>query len=157
MLITFIVWTILSQRFGVTKGSSLGRGVLALIFIFTMFYTVGISALAYAYPIEIFPYTLRSRGLSFSVCVNMCGLIVGLFVHPIALTEIGWKYYIVFCVILTTMFLVVYFFYPETKGRTLEEIAEIFDGEPVSGETSSSEARVQEEKNRRTVSIEQAG
>ncbi len=51
------------------------------------------------------------------------------FVNPIALEAIGWKYYFVFIVILIIMCFTVYFFYPETKGYTLEHMAVIFDGE----------------------------
>jgi len=51
------------------------------------------------------------------------------FVNPIALEAIGWKYYIVFAVILIIIIITIYFFYPETKGHSLEEMAVIFDGE----------------------------
>lgn len=42
--------------------------------------------------------------------------------------NIGYKYYIVFCCLLAVFLAVTYFVFPETKGRSLEEIAEIFDG-----------------------------
>lgn len=42
--------------------------------------------------------------------------------------NIGYNYYIVFCCLLAVFLAVTYFFFPETKGRSLEEIAEIFDG-----------------------------
>lgn len=51
------------------------------------------------------------------------------FVNPIALESLGWKYYFVFVVVLIIMGFTVYFFYPETKGYTLENIAILFDGE----------------------------
>lgn len=51
------------------------------------------------------------------------------FVNPIALESIGWKYYIVFACILVVVFVTIYFYYPETKGYSLEEMAVIFDGE----------------------------
>jgi len=51
------------------------------------------------------------------------------FVNPIALEAIAWKYYFVFIVVLITMGFTVYFYYPETKGYTLEHMAVIFDGE----------------------------
>jgi len=93
--------------------------------------------MAYAYTVEIYPYTLRGRGLAFSVSVTMAGLILGQFVNPIALESIGWRYYIVFCILLFIMIILVWFLFPETKGRTLEEIAELFDG-PTSGMPSLS-------------------
>lgn len=51
------------------------------------------------------------------------------FVNPIALNAIAWRYYIVFVVVLLAFGLTAYFFYPETKGYSLEQIAVIFDGE----------------------------
>lgn len=50
------------------------------------------------------------------------------FVNPIALGAIAWKYYIVFIVVLMIFGVTAYFFYPETKGYSLEQIAVIFDG-----------------------------
>lgn len=51
------------------------------------------------------------------------------FVIPIALEAIGWKYYVVFAVLLVGITVTVWFFYPETKGHTLEEMTVVFDGE----------------------------
>lgn len=50
------------------------------------------------------------------------------FVNPIALDAIAWKYYIVFIVVLMIFGITAYFFYPETKGYSLEQIAVVFDG-----------------------------
>ena len=50
------------------------------------------------------------------------------FVNPIALAAIAWRYYIVFIVVLVVFGVTAYFFYPETKGYSLEQIAVIFDG-----------------------------
>ena len=52
-----------------------------------------------------------------------------MFVNPIALESIGWKYYFVFVVFLILFLVVSFFCYPETKGRTLEQMAFIFDGD----------------------------
>jgi hypothetical protein len=47
-------------------------------------------------------------------------------VTPIAVTKIGWRYYIVFTCVCLASIPIVYFFYPETSGKTLEEIDMIF-------------------------------
>lgn len=54
------------------------------------------------------------------------------FVNPIGLSNISWKYYIVYDCILVLFLFLQWLLFPETKGRTLEEIREIFDKEPLS-------------------------
>lgn len=51
------------------------------------------------------------------------------FCNPIALDAIAWKFYFVYIGTLTAMIPTIYFLFPETKGRTLEEIAKVFDGD----------------------------
>jgi MFS family permease len=128
MTISYIAWTVLSERFAATKDAGIGKGVLAFIFLYNAFYDIGFCPMIFAYPIEIWPYTLRARGLTISIATTEAGLIMGMFVNPIALNAIGWKYYILFCCILALFFVLIFFLFPETKGHTLEEIAEVFDG-----------------------------
>jgi hypothetical protein len=47
-------------------------------------------------------------------------------VTPVAIETIGWQYYLVFLVISAIIVPVVYFFYPETMGRSLEELEMMF-------------------------------
>ncbi|KAJ2902731.1 hypothetical protein MKZ38_000157 [Zalerion maritima] len=128
MLVSYIIWTGLTSYFNDTQNSTSGRAVLAFIFIYYFFYDIAWTPLLQAYPVEIFPYTLRARGLSFTYVCSFTGLIVGNQVNPIAMEAIGWKYYIVFCCILAVLLVIIYFLFPETKGYTLEEISEIFEG-----------------------------
>ena len=53
---------------------------------------------------------------------------IAAFCNPIGTENIGCEYYILFCCLLAVFLAVTYFIYPETNGRSLEEIAEIFDG-----------------------------
>lgn len=127
MLASYIIWTALSAHFNQTKSEPTGRAVVAFIFIYYFFYDIAWNPLLQAYPVEIFPYTLRGRGLTVSYLSAFVGLILGNQVNSIAMSNIGWKYYILFCCLLGLMFVLVWFLFPETKGRTLEEIAEVFE------------------------------
>ena len=41
---------------------------------------------------------------------------------------LAWKYYAVYIAVILSSIVMIYFYYPETKGLLLEEVAEIFDG-----------------------------
>jgi hypothetical protein len=87
------------------------------------------NALTYTYLVEIFPYAVRSRGITI---FQLFGRLAGFFntyVNPIGLKNAGWKYYLSYVVWLVFEIFFVYFMFPETSGRTLEELAFLFEGE----------------------------
>lgn len=129
MLVSYIIWTILTSRFAATSNIPLGYGVVAMIFIFYVFYDIGTLPLFQAYTVEIWPYRYRSNGLALVYITAYASLIMNLFVNPIALERIGWKYYIIYCCLIAITLVGVYTMFPETRGHTLEEIARVFEGE----------------------------
>jgi hypothetical protein len=72
---------------------------------------------------------LRSRGLTVTWLSTICAIFFNTFVNPIALASISWKYYIVYILVPAVFGLTAFFYYPETKGYSLEQVAVIFDGE----------------------------
>lgn len=92
-------------------------------------YNLSLNPLVVAYPIEIWPYTMRSKGLAATQMISLGCTFFNTFVNPIALEAIAWKYYFVFLAFLIVMLVSVYFWYPETRGVTLENVAWLFDGD----------------------------
>jgi hypothetical protein len=51
-------------------------------------------------------------------------------ITPVAITTIGYRYYIVYAIVAGTIPPLVYFFYPETMNRNLEQLDLIFKEAP---------------------------
>ncbi|RCK58184.1 Lactose permease [Candida viswanathii] len=132
MLLCYVLWTILSARFALTDftDTQLANAVLAFIFLFYLAYNAGANILPFLYLSEVLPYSHRAKGFNiFGACVNAF-LIYNGFVNPVAMDAIQWRYYIVYCCILAVEVVVMYFFYVETSGYTLEEVAIAFGDDP---------------------------
>jgi MFS family permease len=81
------------------------------------------------YALEVLPYSLRAKGMSIYMFTLMSAITFNILVNPIALEAIAWKYYFVFLTVLAVSFVAMYFVFPETSSRLLEDVAVIFDGE----------------------------
>ncbi|KIW52288.1 hypothetical protein PV05_07937 [Exophiala xenobiotica] len=104
-----------------------GNAVLAFIFIFGAVYSFNITPLQALYPVECISFEIRAKGMAFqSFFVNAAGLL-NQFAWPIAIKEIQWKTYIIFVVWTFIQGVLAYFFFPETRKRTLEELDKIFE------------------------------
>ncbi|OAG37128.1 hypothetical protein AYO21_08663 [Fonsecaea monophora] len=102
---------------------------VAFVFIFAMAFACCWVNMIVAYPVEIFPFELRTKGVALTLATNYSFNFASLFTNPVGMKNIGWKYYIVFDGFLVVIFTTIYFFFPETKGFSLEEIAKVFDGD----------------------------
>ncbi|PVH80446.1 general substrate transporter [Cadophora sp. DSE1049] len=127
MLVSYIVVTALSASFANSGVSGVGLAVIPMLFIYFAGYDIALTPLFAAYPVEIWPFQLRSRGVTVAWMTAYAVNTFNIFVNPIALDAIGWKYYLVFVFFLVAMVVTVYFFYPETKGYSLEEMTVVFD------------------------------
>jgi MFS family permease len=131
LCLSYVAWTALTSYFIRSHDEAAGRVVVAFIFVAFFFYDVAWTPLPQAYTIEIFPFLTRSRGLTTALTSSYIGLISAQLINPVGLAALGWKYYTIFCCILTCLVVVIYFLFPETKGRSLEQITELFEGKSV--------------------------
>lgn len=93
----------------------------------------------------MFPLKYRAKGVGLSAATNwIFNFALAFFVAP-AFTNIQWKTYIIFGVFCTVMTVHVFFTYPETARRTLEEIDFVFDSDVPAWRTAEVKARFEEE------------
>lgn len=64
MLVCFIIVTALSGTFAEYGIKAAGSATVAFLFLFFGFYDIAFTPLSIAYPVEILPFKLRSKGLS---------------------------------------------------------------------------------------------
>ncbi|KAK5709607.1 hypothetical protein LTR17_019636 [Elasticomyces elasticus] len=128
MFVGFVIVMGLSGSFDASGNAATGIAVIPFLFVFFAGYDIALTPLLIAYPCEIWPYRLRSRGLTVTNITTVLAIFFNTFVNPIALEAIGWRYYSVFIVVIIMMAFTVYFTYPETRGHTLEQMAVVFDG-----------------------------
>ncbi|KAF7114907.1 hypothetical protein CNMCM5793_000677 [Aspergillus hiratsukae] len=103
-----------------------GKAAIFFYFVAMFFFPVGLFLLPFMYAAEIAPLSIRAKVTAVSACANWLFNFLVAEVTPPAFANIGWRYYIVYTAINAFSFLMIYIFYPETKGRTLEEIDDIF-------------------------------
>ncbi|KAK3375512.1 general substrate transporter [Lasiosphaeria ovina] len=132
LLLCYIAWTI-SMRYAQTAAlektpnQAANIAVLFFIYAYSPCYNMGYNALTYTYMVEVWPYAERSRGIAVFQLFGRLASFFTTFVNPIGLKDVGWKYLISYCVWLAYEVVFVYFFFPETFGRTLEELAFMFE------------------------------
>ena len=108
------------------KGEKAGIAAAVFLFVFNTFFGIGYAQISWIYPAEITPLSIRGPVNALSTSSNWIFNFMVVMVTPIAFTNIGWKTYVVFAV-LNAMAIPIYLvFYPETSGRSLEEIDLIF-------------------------------
>ncbi|KAF4155965.1 hypothetical protein CNMCM6936_003577 [Aspergillus lentulus] len=82
--------------------------------------------LPWLYPAEISPIKTRAKANAISTCTNWLFNFLIVMVTPIMISNISWGTYLFFACINACFLPVIYLFYPETAGRSLEEIDLIF-------------------------------
>lgn len=114
-----------------------------------------IDANTYVHTSEIFPSHIRGRGLSFGVAFLFLSTIAYLEAAPTAFAQVGWKYYLLFIILTVINIPIIWWYFPETKGLSLEEIGEKFGDEVVVHLTHITTAERQQLD--RTIEAEKVG
>ncbi|KAL2021847.1 hypothetical protein VTK56DRAFT_6621 [Thermocarpiscus australiensis] len=113
---------------GVNSRAEAGYQIAGIVFLFVFntFFAVGWLGMTWLYPAEIVPLRIRAPANALSTSANWIFNFLVVMITPVAFNNIGYRTYIIFAVINAFMVPCVYFFYPETAYRSLEEMDTIF-------------------------------
>ncbi|EAA31803.2 putative sugar transporter [Neurospora crassa] len=99
---------------------------IVFLFVFNTVFAVGWLGMSWLYPAEIVPLRIRAPANALSTSANWIFNFMVVMITPVAFNKIKYQTYIIFAVINAFIVPVVYFFYPETACRSLEEMDMIF-------------------------------
>lgn len=146
MLVFMVLITICSALYSTTGSASAGYAVIVFLFLFFGGYVIGLTPIPILYVNEIWPSHLRTKGTSVFWVSQAVSITFNQFVNPVAIDKIAWKYYLVYIGVLVAVINFIFFYVPETKGLSLEQISSIFDPvQDVTVELSASDVRREDE------------
>ncbi|KLJ11520.1 hypothetical protein EMPG_13289 [Blastomyces silverae] len=100
---------------------------IAFIYIFGSVFAFAFTSMQPIYPGEVMTNDMRGKGMGvYQLTAGAAGF-VNTFAAPVALNNIKYWFYVFFVFWDAFEFVFIYFFYVETKGRTLEELDEVFE------------------------------
>lgn len=133
LLVTFpnMCWTLLAAGFcfWIPKDSDAHLGLIAMfIYLFNVFYSPGEGPVPFTYSAEVFPLSHREVGMAWAVATNNFWAAVLSLTFPYMLREFtptgSFGFYAGLNVV---AFVLIFFFLPETKQLSLEELDYVFD------------------------------
>lgn len=105
------------------------KASLTFFFLFEAIFAVGFLPIPWLYAPEIMPLRHRTHSAAASAASNWIFNFLIVQITPIALSSIGWKTYLIFFILPMAWAVIIFLFYPETSGRTLESIDTMYLGD----------------------------
>ncbi len=106
---------------------AVSKAVVAFSYMFVGTFAVTWGPTSWTYPAEIFPSKVRAKAVSLATASNWMWNCALAFAVPPLLWTINWKMYMIFAAFNLAAFVHMFLAAPETKGKTLEEMDEVFD------------------------------
>ncbi|KAJ6083121.1 hypothetical protein N7467_007256 [Penicillium canescens] len=111
-------------------GSPVASASVAFFFLYYIAFGLGMLGIPWLYPTEISSLSMRTKTAAAATATNwICNFVI-VEITPIGIQNIEWKFWIVWTVFNAVFLPVIYFFYPETANRTLEDLDAYYRSSP---------------------------
>ncbi|KAF7563849.1 hypothetical protein G7046_g248 [Stylonectria norvegica] len=135
----------LLQRQYVASDNKAGNAAAVLfLFLYITCYDLFIDPISFVYVAEIWPTTLRSKGIALAWFAYFVGAITYTTPSALAFKNIGWRMYMVWvgCNVVSTI--IIYFFLPESANKTMEEMGDLFGDQVMTHMANDGQAVVED-------------
>lgn len=118
--------SICTARYKIHATNAASVGSIFFIYLFGVIFSFAFTPMQPIYPSEVSSNILRSRSMIVVYVVGGVASFINQFSAPKAMEKIGYWYYIVYVFWDLVEFTVIYFFFVETRHKSLEELDKIF-------------------------------
>ncbi|BFZ60441.1 hypothetical protein YB2330_001477 [Saitoella coloradoensis] len=126
-IVIFAVITACTHYAIVDGNTGASYTAIVFVYLFSAIFSFGWTPLQAGYIVECLPMETRANGNALGQLISNIASAVGSYSGSAAMGSIGYWYYLVFVFWDMIEWTVIYFFFVETKGRTLEELNEVFE------------------------------
>ncbi len=127
------------------NNSNLAYGVIVSIYVFGICFAWGFTPLQTLYAVECLENRTRAKGSGVNFLFLNIAMVVNTYGISVGIQKIGWKLYLVYIGWICIEAVVIYFFFVETAGKTLEELKDVFEAKnPVKASTTKTKIEVDE-------------
>ena len=102
------------------------KALIACTYLFVACFAPSWGPVSWIYPPELYPLRVRGKAVALSTSANWIFNFALTYFVPPAFVNIKWQVYLVFGCFNLAMFVHVLFAFPETAGKTLEEVEDMF-------------------------------
>ncbi|EXJ89880.1 hypothetical protein A1O3_02947 [Capronia epimyces CBS 606.96] len=120
------VYTALTAQFINTTNLAGQKAAVAMLFIFFFAYAATVDGPTWFYTAELFPTHLRSKGMVVGTGTYALSSLVWVMSGPTAIKNIEWRFFLIFIILNVLSAIIIWIWFPDTKGKSLEEIAALF-------------------------------
>ncbi|KAM0360364.1 hypothetical protein ACHAP4_002438 [Fusarium culmorum] len=122
-LLSFLIITILLRQ-------CWDRLQSPFFFLYFISFGVGMLGVPWLYPTEVNSLPMRTKGAALATGTNWITNFIVVEITPIGIQNLGWRFWIVWTVTNALFLPAIYFFYPETANRKLEDMDAYFRENP---------------------------
>ncbi|KAG0039215.1 hypothetical protein BGZ82_009255 [Podila clonocystis] len=118
-----------TTTWAIKDNDAASKAVIACSYLFVCSFAISWGPVSWTYPAEIYPLRIRAKAVSLSTASNWAFNFILAYAVPPALEHIQYRTYYIFAGFCVAMTIHIFFMFPETKGRTLEEMDELFNSD----------------------------
>jgi MFS family permease len=135
--------------------NGLAYGVIVSIYLYAIIFSIGMNPCQTLYATECLENRTRAKGTSLKFLSVNIAMIINTYGIAVGIDKIGWKLYLVYDIWIAIEIVFMYFTFPETANKTLEELGHIFNAKNPRKE-STKKTKVQIYESGHVVEVEPA-